>query len=119
MWLLFGCRYAAHDFLYEEDLRAAVEMGVLQNLLTAFSRDGPEKIYVQHLMREHGQRLSQLLIRDKGYFFVCGDATMAKDVRKELHSVFVQHAGLSSTSAEKQILEMVRQNRFVMDVWTT
>ncbi|HEY0906848.1 MAG TPA: bifunctional nitrate reductase/sulfite reductase flavoprotein subunit alpha, partial [Methylophilus sp.] len=50
-WLFFGEQRAATDFYYREELAALQQAGVLHRLDTAFSRDQPEKIYVQHRMQ--------------------------------------------------------------------
>ena len=45
--LYFGCRHKAQDFIYQRELEAWQQEGTLQLLSTAFSRDGPQKDYVQ------------------------------------------------------------------------
>lgn len=45
-WLFFGDRNRTTDFLYEEEINAWLERGVLHRLDTAFSRDQAEKVYV-------------------------------------------------------------------------
>ena len=48
--LYFGCRHQAQDFIYRSELEAWRQQGTLQALSTAFSRDGPQKDYVQVLL---------------------------------------------------------------------
>ena len=52
--LYFGCRNKGQDFIYKEELEKWEQDGVL-TLHTAFSRDQPEKVYVTHRLREHGE----------------------------------------------------------------
>ena len=47
-WLFFGDRQFTHDFLYQLDWQDALKDGSLTRMDVAFSRDTPEKIYVQH-----------------------------------------------------------------------
>ena len=51
-WLFFGDRQFTHDFLYQLEWQEAVEEGSLTRMDVAFSRDQPEKVYVQHRLWE-------------------------------------------------------------------
>ena len=77
--LFFGCTKSSEDFIYKEELLEAVEQKSLQQLITAFSREQKEKIYVQHRLRERGEEVKQM-IADGGYIFVCGATSMGKQV---------------------------------------
>lgn len=58
--LLFGSRNEQGDYYYREFWEQCQQSGVLAReagLVTAFSRDGPQKVYVQHRVREHGAAL--------------------------------------------------------------
>jgi len=75
--LYFGCRHEAKDFLYREELEAAVGGGALGRLVTAFSRETAEKVYVQHRLAEDGAAVAAALLSDEGpapsRVYVCGD----------------------------------------------
>jgi len=116
-WLFFGDQHREHDFVYADELAGWQSSGVLNRLELAFSRDQPEKIYVQARMLEHGKELFAWL-RDGGHFYVCGDATrMAKDVDKALHDVVGVHGGLDADAATEYVNSLKREKRYVRDVY--
>lgn len=116
-WLFFGDRNRATDFLYEDEINAWLQSGVLHHLDVAFSRDQAEKIYVQHRMLEKAAELWKWL--DQGaYFYVCGDASrMAKDVDAALHRIIEEQGGKTREEAEAYIDEMKKAKRFRKDVY--
>ena len=69
--LFFGCRHETEDFIYEEELKDFHKEGVLSELSLAFSRDQPQKVYVQNKLKELGNAVWELL-ESQGYFYVCG-----------------------------------------------
>ncbi len=73
--------------------------GFLTRLSLAWSRDGHEKVYVQHRMREAGRDLWSWL-DDGAHVYVCGDAVrMAKDVETALVDIIAEHGGRSPAEA--------------------
>lgn len=116
-WLFFGDQHAASDFLYQDELETYQQDGVLTKLDTAFSRDGEEKVYVQHKMLEHSQELFEWL--EKGaYFYICGDKErMAKDVNEALISVIEKEGAMSRDAAEAYLKDMQKQGRYQRDVY--
>jgi len=116
-WLFFGHQHEATDFFYRDELTAARERGALTRLDTAFSRDQPEKIYVQHRMIEQARELWSWL-QDGAHFYVCGDASrMAKDVDAALHQVAREAGGLSTEKAAEYVQELKTQKRYQRDVY--
>lgn len=116
-WLFFGNPYRSTDYLYEDELTAMQEDGVLTKLSLAFSRDQKEKIYVQHLMVDEGAELWQWL-EEGGYFFVCGDASrMAKDVDKALHQVIEIHGKKTPEEAIDYVKQLKKDKRYSRDVY--
>ena len=70
-WLFYGDQHFTTDFLYQTELQQWLENGVLNKLDVAFSRDQPEKIYVQDKIRQGTAEFFQWL--DNGaVLYVCG-----------------------------------------------
>ncbi|MGF1910118.1 assimilatory sulfite reductase (NADPH) flavoprotein subunit [Vibrio kasasachensis] len=116
-WLFFGDRTFTQDFLYQVEWQKYLKSGLLTQVDVAFSRDQPEKVYVQHRIVENGQKVWQW-IQDGAYLYVCGDATrMAKDVHEALIEVAQEHGKLSKEQAEEYINNLRKEKRYQRDVY--
>ena len=93
--------------------------GVLDELVTAFSREQAEKVYVQHRLLEKSAAVFSLIdSKEKGHIYVCGDAKhMAKDVGRALAAVLKQELGCSTSEAEQQLKRYQDGGRYSRDVW--
>ncbi|MEO7959999.1 MAG: sulfite reductase, partial [Ginsengibacter sp.] len=93
------------------------ETGVLTKVSTAFSRDQPEKIYVQHRMMEHGHELFEW-IHTGGYVYVCGAKDpMSYDVEKTLLQIIEEFGERSKPDAEKYLDNLKEEGRYIKDVY--
>ncbi|MEM0993464.1 MAG: sulfite reductase flavoprotein subunit alpha [Bacteroidota bacterium] len=116
-WLFFGDRNEAYDYIYQAEIAAMQQSGLLTRLDLAFSRDQAEKIYIQYRMLEKGAILYEWLERG-GYFFVCGDAyRMAKDVDATLHRVIEIHGNTTPEGAKAYVNALKKQKRYVRVVY--
>ena len=117
-WLFFGDQHEHSDFLFKSELAAWLANGTLSRLETAWSRDQPEKIYVQHRMLEHAAELWRWL-QDGAHLYVCGDATrMARDVDLALRQIAVRYGGLNESQAKDWTAGLARQGRYKRDVYS-
>ncbi|MDH2067794.1 sulfite reductase subunit alpha [Pantoea sp. GD03673] len=116
-WLFFGDQHQEHDFIYQDELLAWQDNGLLTRLDLAFSRDQEKKIYVQSRMLEQGAELYAWL-QEGAYFYVCGDASrMAKDVDNALYEVVRQFGGLSTERAADYVDQLKKEKRYLRDVY--
>jgi len=116
-WLFFGDQHQEHDFIYQDELLAWRNDGLLTRLDLAFSRDQEKKIYVQSRMLEQGAELYAWL-QEGAYFYVCGDASrMAKDVDNALYEVVRQFGGLSTERAADYVDQLKKEKRYLRDVY--
>jgi len=116
-WLFFGDQCRASDFLYADELEPQHQDGFLTRLDLAFSRDQPEKIYVQDRMRSQASTLWAWL-EDGAHFYVCGDARrMARDVDAALHEVIRTAGGRSADDATAYVAALRTAGRYQRDVY--
>ncbi|XP_076146948.1 methionine synthase reductase isoform X2 [Alosa pseudoharengus] len=125
-WLFFGCRHKDRDFLFREELERFVDNGTLTCLKVSFSRDTSEGAqsqssprYVQHNLLLHAKEVANILLKEKGYFYVCGDAkNMAKDVNDVLVDIIVAEMEVDKLEAMKTIAILREEKRYLQDIWS-
>ena len=116
-WLFFGDQHYSYDFLYQLEWQDRLKSGALSKIDAAFSRDQPEKVYVQDKMREQSKELYAWL-QEGAHFYVCGDAErMAKDVHETLIGVVEQEGAMSREAAEEFVAGLKKEKRYQRDVY--
>jgi sulfite reductase (NADPH) flavoprotein alpha-component len=116
-WLFYGHQRSASDFFYADEFAAQQAAGTLTKLSLAWSRDGVEKVYVQHKMIEHGAELFRWL-QEGAHFYVCGDAKrMARDVETALTDIVSRHRNCPSDEAAAYIQALKSEGRYQADVY--
>jgi sulfite reductase (NADPH) flavoprotein alpha-component len=116
-WLVFGHRNYTHDFLYQLELQDWLKDGVLTRLDVAFSRDQPEKRYVQDALWDARKDLYAWL-KDGAALYVCGDANaMAKDVHAMLLRILADQGGQDAAAAKAELDAIRRDGRYLRDVY--
>ena len=118
-WLFFGDWTEEGEYLYRDEMEAWRGSGLIDRHDLAWSRAGPEKVYVQHLMEQHGEEIWNWI--DGGaYFYVCGDKNyMARDVHSTLIGICSEYGGMSKEEA-KEFVEsglMKAEKRYLRDVY--
>ena len=115
-WLFFGERNFRSDFLYQLEWLRQRKSGVLTRLNVAFSRDGAEKVYVQHRMREQARALYGWL-EEGAHLYVCGATAMGDDVHATLIDVVATQGGRGREQAEEYVRDLRRAGRYARDVY--
>jgi sulfite reductase (NADPH) flavoprotein alpha-component len=116
-WLFFGDRHYTHDFLYQLEWQEMHKDGVLSEIDVAFSRDQPEKVYVQHRMWQRRKELFAWL-EEGAHLYVCGDEkAMAKDVHATLAAIVAAEGGRPPEAAEAYLADLKKQHRYQRDVY--
>ncbi len=116
-WLFFGDQKYNEDFLYQLEFQDHLKTGALTKLDVAFSRDQPEKIYVQHKMQEAAAEL-WIWLEKGAHFYVCGDASrMAKDVNDTLIDIISTEGKKTKEEATEYLTALKKDKRYQRDVY--
>lgn len=104
--LFFGCRTKALDLYYEEKEEMR-RKGVLDKVFLALSREArTQKTYVQDLAVQESESVYNLIVREKGHIYVCGDVTMAEHVYLTLRKIIAQRENKTEVEVEKFMLAL-------------
>ncbi|KAK1555172.1 hypothetical protein Q3G72_022920 [Acer saccharum] len=120
----FGCRNEESDYLYKELwLHHSQNEGVLSEakgggFYVAFSRDQPQKVYVQHKMLEQSQRIWNLLVA-KASIYVAGSSTkMPSDVWSTFEEIVAREGGISRDFAAIWLKALNRDGKYHVEAWS-
>lgn len=117
--LYMGSRHQREEYCYGEEWEAYQAAGVITVLGRAFSRDQPQKIYIQDRMRETLPEIIQAYIREEGAFYLCGPTWPVPDVTAVLEEAIATEAQFigKKVEARKEIEKLKDQERYVLEVY--
>lgn len=122
-YLFFGCRHEEQDYIYQEEMEAALSQNNLTYLSLAFSREvSGRKVYVQDNLMLAAKDLYAIMKgtvgANEGRIYVCGDAKgMARDVHRALHRILMTEGGYAGHEAEEIVKRLSDVGRYHKDVW--
>ncbi|RDW81466.1 sulfite reductase subunit alpha [Aspergillus mulundensis] len=117
--LYMGSRHQREEYCYGEEWEAYQEAGVITLLGCAFSRDQPQKIYIQDRMRETIPEIVQAYMREEGSFYLCGPTWPVPDVTAVLEEAIAIDAKNNGKKIEtrKEIEKLKDEERYVLEVY--
>ncbi|XP_052545039.1 nitric oxide synthase, inducible [Tympanuchus pallidicinctus] len=119
MILLFGCRQPDMDHIYKEEVEEMKRKGVLKEVFTAYSRQpGQPKVYVQDILQnELETKVCNILHKEEGHLYVCGDVRMARDVAQTLKKMLGKNLDYTEKQAEEYFFQLKSQKRYHEDIF--
>lgn len=117
--LYMGSRHQREEYCYGEEWEAYLDAGVITLLGRAFSRDQPQKIYIQDRMRQSIDQIVQAYLREEGAFYLCGPTWPVPDVTSVLEDAIAKDAKAMGkrTDPRKEIGILKDQARYVLEVY--
>ncbi|KAL8676032.1 MAG: hypothetical protein Q9186_007409 [Xanthomendoza sp. 1 TL-2023] len=116
--LYMGSRHQREEYCYGEEWEAYQDAGVITLLGRAFSRDQPQKIYIQDRMRQTMGDIIQAYLKEEGAFYLCGPTWPVPDVTNVLEDAIARDAKAlgKRTDPHKEIERLKDQLRYVLEV---
>ncbi|KAI9886095.1 MAG: hypothetical protein M1823_002113 [Watsoniomyces obsoletus] len=117
--LYMGSRTQREEYLYGEEWEAYQDAGVITLLGRAFSRDQPQKIYIQDRMRQTMTDIVQAYIKETGSFYLCGPTWPVPDVTEVLQEAITLEAKIrdKKVDARREIERLKDDGRYVLEVY--
>lgn len=120
--LYMGSRHQREEYLYGEEWEAYQDAGIITLLGRAFSRDQPQKIYIQDRMRQTLTDIRRSYLEKEGAFYLCGPTWPVPDVTNVLEEAITIEAKAKNPSAKKvdsrrEIETLKDEGRYVLEVY--
>ncbi len=117
--LYMGSRHQREEYLYGEEWEAYQDAGVITLLGRAFSRDQPQKIYIQDRMRQTITDIIKAYIKEEGAFYLCGPTWPVPDVTEVLEEAIARDAKANGKKIDprKEIERLKEDLRYVLEVY--
>lgn len=84
----------------------------------AFSRDQPQKVYVQHKMREQSQRIWNLLAEGAAIYIAGSSTKMPADVSSTLEEIVCNESGVSKDAAVRWLRALEKCGKYHIEAWS-
>jgi len=117
--LYMGSRHQREEYCYGEEWEAYQDAGIITLLGRAFSRDQPQKIYIQDRMRQTINDIIQAYIKEDGAFYLCGPTWPVPDVTNVLEEAIARDAKAVGKKIDprKEIDRLKDLSRYVLEVY--
>lgn len=120
IYLYMGSRHKKEEYLYGELWEAYQDAGILTHIGAAFSRDQPEKIYIQDKIRSSIEELTDAIVTKNGSFYLCGPTWPVPDITACLQDIVQNGAkreGKEIKDIAKVVEDMKEEGRYILEVY--
>lgn len=119
IYLFLGSRHKRQEYLYGEIWEAYKDAGIITHIGAAFSRDQPQKIYIQDRIMESLKDLKVAMIDNVGSFYLCGPTWPVPDITNALQKIIsasAQEKGIK-VDLNTAIEDLKEDSRYILEVY--
>jgi len=113
MVVFYGCRRYSEELFYKDEWAMYEKEGVLTNLTGAYQFDNPKKqVFVGDKMGEKPELIVDNLLKEGGFFYMCGPAVATPSVQKALKDAVAGHGKKGEAAAATWFEDFMRDGRY-------
>lgn len=119
VYLYLGSRHKREEYLYGELWEAYKDAGIITHIGAAFSRDQPQKIYIQDRIKENLKELKVAMIDQVGSFYLCGPTWPVPDITQALQDILAADAKERGVKIDldAEVEELKETSRYILEVY--
>lgn len=119
VYLFLGSRHKRQEYLYGEIWEAYKDAGIITHIGAAFSRDQPQKIYIQDRIVESLKDLKTAMIDKEGSFYLCGPTWPVPDITGALQKIIASDAEEKGVKVDlgTAIEDLKEESRYILEVY--
>ncbi|SJM87423.1 probable Sulfite reductase [NADPH] flavoprotein component [Zygosaccharomyces bailii] len=119
VYLFLGSRHKRQEYLYGEVWEAYKDAGIITHIGAAFSRDQPQKIYIQDRIIESLKELKSAMIDQRGSFYLCGPTWPVPDITNALQKIISADAEERGVKVDlaAAIEDLKEESRYILEVY--
>ncbi|QLQ80523.1 hypothetical protein HG537_0D05230 [Torulaspora globosa] len=119
VYLYLGSRHKREEYLYGELWEAYKDAGIITHIGAAFSRDQPQKIYIQDRIKENLKELKVVMIDQVGSFYLCGPTWPVPDITQALKDILAADAKEKGVKIDlnAEIEDLKESSRYILEVY--
>lgn len=119
VYLFLGSRHKREEYLYGELWEAYKDAGIITHIGAAFSRDQPEKIYIQDRIKESLSELKTAMMEKVGSFYLCGPTWPVPDITQALQDIISADANEKGLKIDlaAAIEDLKETSRYILEVY--
>lgn len=119
IYLFLGSRHKVEEYLYGELWEAWKDAGIITHIGAAFSRDQPEKIYIQDRIKEVLPALKTAFCDQEGSFYLCGPTWPVPNITEALQSILKSDADEKGKkiNLDEAIEKLKDTGRYILEVY--
>lgn len=120
----FGCRNENNDFLYKDFWLSHSQPGSVLSeskgggFYVAFSRDRPQKVYVQHKMREQRMKIWSMLAQGAAVYVAGSSNKMPSDVFSTFEEIVSTENQVPREIALKWLRALEKAGKYRVEAWS-
>lgn len=113
--LLTSCRHRERNYLLEDEIQQYVQLGLLDNVYEAFSRDADSRYkFVQDIIEDKKEELIKLLLDDNTKLYLCGEGrTMLPRIQDTICTCLSKIKGIPKAESEALMGEYKKIGKYM------